>query len=43
MKEQGIDVSALGDDAERLERLGHTNVYVAKDGTALGLIGMAIL
>lgn len=41
MKEKGIDISTLADEAKRLEQVGHTNVYVAKDGTAVGLIAMA--
>ncbi len=41
MNDEGIDVSAFAAAAKRLEELGHTNVYVAKDGTANGLIAMA--
>lgn len=41
MNEEGIDVKGLGKAAARLEKLGHTNVYVAKDGIAEGLIGVA--
>jgi cation-transporting P-type ATPase C len=41
MNEQGIDVTALADAATNLERIGHTNVYVARDGLSEGLIGVA--
>jgi heavy metal translocating P-type ATPase len=41
MNEKAIDVTALTDTAARLEKLGHTNIYVAKDGLSEGLIGVA--
>ena len=41
MDDEGIDVSALSAATTRLEQLGHTNVYVAKDGISEGLIGVA--
>jgi P-type Cu+ transporter len=41
MREQGIELSALHADAERLEEEGKTAVYVAADGGAVGVIAIA--
>ncbi|WP_026370468.1 heavy metal translocating P-type ATPase [Kallotenue papyrolyticum] len=41
MREQGIDLAALEPAIERLQRAGRTAVIVARDGVALGAIGIA--
>ncbi|MGH2695016.1 MAG: heavy metal translocating P-type ATPase, partial [Actinomycetota bacterium] len=41
LEEQGVDISRAGDDVASLERRGHTVVAVARNGSLLGLIGIA--
>ena len=41
LEEQGVDVTPLASDAERLAAQGQTPMYFAKGGTLLGLISVA--
>jgi heavy metal translocating P-type ATPase len=41
LSEHGVDVSAAEDERARLEKKGRTVVAVARDGTLLGLVGIA--
>lgn len=41
MEEEGIDVNAVREAAADLENRGYTRVFVARNGTCIGLIGLA--
>ena len=41
MDEQGVDLSPLAADIERLKGSGHTAVHVARGGVLVGLIAIA--
>jgi len=41
MAEAGVDVRALEPEAQRLQALGQTTVFVAVDGIPLGILGIA--
>ena len=40
MDEQGVELGSLADEAEALRREGHTAVFLACDGRALGLVSV---
>src|ERR1019366_654808 len=41
MADLGIDLGALGNDAEKLRQEGETAMFVAVDGKAAGILGVA--